>query len=290
MILYIILGILLCFIVFCILVYFENKKLRVTEYHVTSSRLPDAFAGYRIAHLTDLHSNIYGKENQRLLDIINRSMPDCILISGDMIIKNEAFDGTSTFRLLEILARKYPIYYAYGNHEKKLSLHDNVKQKEFMEYKKQLEAIGIVFLVDDSVIVGKDGDHIQITGIDLDLQYYRKFRKQPLHPTTLVNQLPKQQLNCYQILLAHNPIYFEEYANWNADLVLSGHVHGGMVILPWVGGVISTQCLLFPKYDFGMFHIKHSTMILSRGLGNHSIRLRFHNPAEVCLVILEKET
>ena len=88
----------------------------------------------------------------------------------------------------------------------------------------------------------------------------------------------------YEILLAHNPDYFEEYADWGADLVLSGHVHGGMMRLPILGGVVSPAFKLFPKYDGGLFKIGKSTMILSRGLGMHTIPIRIFNPGELILL------
>ena len=93
----------------------------------------------------------------------------------------------------------------------------------------------------------------------------------------------------FQILLAHNPVYFEEYARWGADLVLSGHVHGGIVRLPFLGGVISPAFTLFPKYDGGKFERGDSTMLLGRGLGTHTLPVRMWNPGEIVLVTLLPE-
>ena len=93
----------------------------------------------------------------------------------------------------------------------------------------------------------------------------------------------------FNVLLAHNPDYFPAYAQWGADLVLSGHVHGGMVRIPWWKGVVSPSIRLFPKYDGGKFEEGNSTMILSRGLGMHTIPVRLFNPAEIVVVELEGE-
>ena len=89
------------------------------------------------------------------------------------------------------------------------------------------------------------------------------------------------------ILIAHNPDYFEEYSDWGADLVLSGHIHGGIMRLPVLGGVIAPSYRLFPKYDGGIFKEKNSTMLLSRGIGSHTIPLRFFNPAELHAVTIK---
>ena len=98
--------------------------------------------------------------------------------------------------------------------------------------------------------------------------------------------LPEPDRSKCNILIAHNPDYFEEYAKWGADLVLSGHVHGGIMRLPFLGGVIAPSYKLFPKYDGGVFHIGKSTMLLGRGMGSHTIPFRFFNPGELYEVTL----
>ena len=108
--------------------------------------------------------------------------------------------------------------------------------------------------------------------------------------TTLADDYVAQKLGtkedkCYHILLAHNPEYFDAYEQWGADLVLSGHVHGGLIRLPFLGGVIAPSLKLFPKYDGGLFYKNNTTMILSRGLAFHNLGLRMWNQGE--LVVIE---
>ena len=100
--------------------------------------------------------------------------------------------------------------------------------------------------------------------------------------------LPEGRQDCFQILLAHNPDYFPAYAAWGADLVLSGHLHGGVIRLPLLGGVISPRLHLFPHYDGGKFTCGNSTMIVSRGLGMHTIPFRFNNPGELVDITIRK--
>ena len=92
----------------------------------------------------------------------------------------------------------------------------------------------------------------------------------------------------YQVLIAHNPQYFPEYADWGADLSLAGHVHGGIIRLPLLGGVVSPSIALFPKYDGGEFKIGSKRMILSRGLGTHTIHVRMFNPGEIDVIRLHE--
>ena len=119
-----------------------------------------------------------------------------------------------------------------------------------------------------------------------DRMYYKRFRKIKMEDTYLKDVIGTPKKDVYEILLAHNPEYFEEYAAWGADLVLSGHVHGGIMRLPVLGGVISPKLVLFPKYDGGRFEEKNATMILSRGLGMHTLPIRIFNPAELVVIHL----
>ena len=126
---------------------------------------------------------------------------------------------------------------------------------------------------------------IRIYGLDMEKSYYKRFSQTPMDEGYVESKLGKADNSYFNILLAHNPMYFPEYAKWKPDLVFSGHVHGGLVRLPFLGGVIAPNLHLFPKYDGGKFNEDDSTMILSRGLGIHSVEFRMWNRAE--LVVLE---
>ena len=125
---------------------------------------------------------------------------------------------------------------------------------------------------------------INILGLHLTDGYYKRFIKKPLDRSYLNQLLGEANEDEYNILIAHNPDYFDVYSDWGADLVLSGHNHGGLVRLPFVGGVISPRLRLFPKYDYGMFSDKHSTLILSNGLGAHSLKIRINNIPELVII------
>ena len=91
----------------------------------------------------------------------------------------------------------------------------------------------------------------------------------------------------YQILLAHNPAYVPVYKEWGADLILSGHLHGGVMRIPGIGGVIGPDFTIFPKYSGDIYREGDATIVVSKGLGVHSIPVRLFNPAE--LIVLEME-
>ena len=182
-----------------------------------------------------------------------------------------------------VSGKKYPIYYGMGNHETRLFLYPDVYGDMGKDYERDLNSINIKLLKNEIV---ECEDFIQICGLDMDRQYYKRFNKMPMEEGYLRETLGELKKENYNILLAHNPDYFEEYALYGADLVLSGHVHGGMMRLPLLGGVVSPAFRLFPKYDGGIFKQNQSTMILSRGLGMHTIPIRIFNPGELILLKL----
>ncbi len=272
---------------------FENKKLEVSNYKIYQTKLPQELDGFRIALLTDLHNNQYGKDNTKLLQRLKSLKPDIVCLSGDLITANKLQKAQKGLPFILELAKNYPVYYSLGNHEEKwkqFELSGRQTKLSFEEFKIQLAKAGVFFLDNTSVTLQKGEAIITITGLTLPLSFYYKRGKRP--------NLSKEELNGligtafhggYQILLAHMPAYFKEYTEWGADLVLSGHVHGGIVILPKLGGVISPQYELFPVYDYGCFQEKESRLILSRGLGTHTIPIRIFNRPELVGIELKRQ-
>ena len=152
-------------------------------------------------------------------------------------------------------------------------------------YEEALQKIGIRRLVNEHTVLEESG--ICIYGSEIDKLYYKRFGIQPMDREYLKSLLGQPSAEKYTILIAHNPDYFPKYADWGADLVLAGHVHGGMVRVPiWGKGVVSPNVRLFPKYDGGEFTLGKTRMLLSRGLGMHTIPIRLFNPGEVLEVDL----
>lgn len=272
----------------CIYILYENRHFHLTTYKIANSKLPQAFENSTLVFLSDLHSYSYGKNNSRLLAAIHNSKPDYVLIGGDMIVKGQEFDPTVALNLIKEIASCYPVYYAMGNHELRISQLPQTSNSTYVEYMNTLRSFGVKMLVDEHVTLQKEGESIQLYGLNLSEQYYEKFKKNHLTNEELITHLGVPDKKKLNVLLAHNPVYFPEYSKWGADLVLSGHVHGGMIALPVFGGIMSTQGLLFPKYDFGLFKENQSTMILSRGLGNHTIHIRLNNRAELIKIVLNR--
>lgn len=242
---------------------------------------------YRFVMLSDLHNKRFGAHNERLLEKIDEYRPDGVLIAGDMVTSQVNADYGPAGELVEALAGKYPVYYANGNHEYRMKTESKRYGFGYDVYHRKLEDKGVVFLENGNVSLPEQG--IRIFGVEIDRKYYGKLRRKPMPEDYLPALLGKARPGEYTILLAHNPDYFPEYASWGADLILSGHVHGGIMRLPWLGGVLSPALRLFPEYDGGLFEKGKSRMVLGRGLGSHTIPLRFFNPGELIVVSLNPE-
>ena len=150
-----------------------------------------------------------------------------------------------------------------------------------MYYRKCIRDMGITYLSNKTSHMTLKSNDIAFTGLDLKLSYFRKLRKVKMEEDYLKSILPKPSEESFNILLAHSPSFFANYASWGADLVLSGHTHGGLVRIPGVGAVISPELLPFPKYDAGRFEREGSVMLISKGLGTHTYPVRIFDRAEL---------
>ena len=266
------------------LIIYDSNRFCIREYKIESPKIKKDF---RFLFLSDLHNKQYGKGNQKLLDAIDEKKPEAVLLGGDILTARPGHDVTAAAEFVRKLAEKYPVYYANGNHEQRLVLYPEKYGKMGEEYEALLAASGVRRLINEKETDTHHG--AEIVGCQIGRKYYKRFERVEMPEDYLERKLPKRNADAFTILLAHNPDYFEEYVAWGADLTLSGHVHGGVVRLPFIGGVIATNFRLFPKYDGGMFRKEDKAMIVSRGLGAHTIPLRLFNPAEIVSVEIKKE-
>lgn len=276
----------LIFVVIVLCIYY-NETLRCEYYRIPKEGLPQAFWGSKIVMLVDLHNHEFGKGNSRLLEKIKKESPDYIMIAGDMLVKGKNLKTELVQELLANLSKICPVYYAPGNHEEYLERNFS-QEGYYQKFVEEIEKCGVKYLSNQSCYIEKENQKIRVTGLHLQKKFFAKFYEKVTMEKNDLEELIGKSENCYEILIAHNPNYFPVYKKWGADLVLSGHIHGGIVILPFLGGVISTTYELFPHYDFGMFQSGDSYMVLSRGLGTHTIKLRLFNIPEISVILLGK--
>jgi predicted MPP superfamily phosphohydrolase len=251
--------------------------ITVSKYEIKSNRIPKKFDKFKIVHLSDFHS--YGNDNIEIVEKINKEHPNIIVMTGDMVSKYDV-NFEKFLNLAEVLSKKYEIYYIVGNHEIRLRKDDlNLIMKE-------LHKFGIKVLNDEKVTLIRENESINIYGIDIPLPYYKIINK-PLNIEEVINvAIHKCNENEYNILLAHNPLFFPEYAKYNVDLTLSGHIHGGMIRLPFIGAILSPERKFFPKYSSGVYEINNKKLLVSRGLGHSRPGIRLFNKREIVSITL----
>ena len=254
----------------------ENTALEITEYAVTSDELPDAFDGFRIAQVSDLHNDEFGEDNERLQALLREAAPDIIVITGDLA---DAYDTDIeiALRFAEQAVTVAPCYYITGNHESSIV--------EYKILRSGLEALGVTVLENQQIQLEQDGEAITLIGVTDP-----GFRTDPLlgNASAVLSEALEalDSSDTYTILLSHRPEFFDLYTDFGADLVFSGHAHGGQFRLPFIGGLFAPGQGFFPEYDSGLYTRGSTTMVVSRGIGNSAFPLRFNNPPELVVVTL----
>ncbi len=243
-----------------------NHQLSLTEYSVSNSRIPDSFHGFRIAIISDLHAERFGEEQQELITMLKASECDLICLLGD-IVSHDTRDFSPVWELIDGMAG-IPMVYVAGNNE--LSLND------YEMFLAELENRGVTVLDDiaeTSLTLHNGTDSIRIHG------YPFTDRRQ------LSDRLPVSEKGVYNILLYHDPYCFPEVAMLDYDLMLSGHIHGGVIRFPLMGSPL--EWLNLEPFTKGVYTSRAATLIVSSGLGSHETVPRFFNPPEVVLITLD---
>lgn len=239
----------------------------------------------RFVLISDLHDKVYGSQNDKVIDAVHKINPDFIVLAGDLVTSQVNEDMTPGIELVKALSSRYRIYYGLGNHESKMQEDTERFGDKFDQLMRAVDGRNVRVLQNESVDLPEY--NIRMTGLDLALDYFAHFRIKKMKENYLQETLPECDDRKCNILIAHNPDYFEDYARWGAQLVLSGHVHGGIMRLPVLGGVIAPSYKIFPKYDGGVYRSGAAVMLLGRGLGSHTLPFRFFNPAELYEVVLK---
>lgn len=264
------------------------SRIKVKSYRIP---IPQSRGGCdrptRIALIADLHNRLFGEGNCELVDVIQRQYPDMVFSAGDLTVsagRDISLDvGIS---LLKRLACDCPVYCVNGNHEYRTKIYAETYKGVYADMAGRLKRIGVRLLENEREHVDVNGAKLTIHGLELPMQYYKKMGRDVISAQEIRDLLGEPEEERFNILLVHNPIYFESYALWGAQLTLCGHLHGGLVRLPFVGGLVSPQVKLFPRYDYGMFEKYGRRMVVTSGLGSHSVALRINNPPEVVMLEL----
>lgn len=256
----------------------QNNSIVVSEYSYKNEIIPESFKGFRILQVSDLHNKEFGKNQSDIIEKIRAISPDIIVITGD-IVDRRRYDTEIARNFVSQSAQIAPVYYVSGNHE--------AWSGKYSQVKKSLEREGALVL-DNEVVVHSRGDQeIKIVGVrDPAFEtdgYLDESNTGELERS--ITELVKQ--GEFEILLSHRPELMELYREHGADIVFSGHAHGGQIRIPFIGGIFAPGQGFFPEYDGGIYREGDTTMVLSRGLGNSIFPLRVFNRPELVVLTLD---
>lgn len=270
-------------ILFCIGIWtlWGNTALEVNEYEITSDRIPEAFSGFRIAQVSDLHNAEFGENNSMLIELLAQTDPDIIVLTGDLIDSRHT-DIEIALDFAQQAIKIAPVYYVSGNHEARV--------REYADLKMGLVDAGVIVLENQQVQIAQEGERITLLGLD-DPSFREDYLFGDAESVTwqAITDL-QNEFDGYTVLLSHRPELFDLYVETGMDLVFSGHTHGGQFRLPFVGGLVAPNQGFFPEYDAGQFAEDNTTMIVSRGVGNSIIPIRFNNRPEIVVAVLNPVT
>lgn len=251
-----------------------NCSLQTTETALVSPALPPAFDGLRIVELADLHGRVFGRGSRRLLAAVRRAEPDLICIDGDLF--DEHTDLAMLPPLLRGLCAIAPVYYVTGNHEWRVPGLRGILA--------QMRACGVTVLQDDWRVLRRGEDALVLAGTDDPCGPAE--RKTPAELIADIRAGAGEA--AFLLLLTHRNDQLPQWSALGVQAVLAGHCHGGVVRLPFVGGLFGTDRRLFPAWDAGLYRQGETALYVSRGLGYTNVHFRLFNRPEVAVIVLRR--
>jgi len=255
-----------------------DTRLETTYYTVESSQIPESFDGFRIVQLSDYHNDTVPE----LLSTVRDEAPDIIFCTGDMADDKGSYQPA--VRLVEKLTKISPCMMVTGNHD--------VWRSDFVEMEKELNSFGAEFLHNEQRYITRGDGRISIAGIDDPYLC----QEQKVKAYIRNNAESVSGFDGFEILLFHRANLLDELTGYGFDLILSGHMHGGHMRIPGIGGVAAPrtswqagESILFPRYFGGRFEIEGTTMIVNRGLGNPMFIPRVFNRPEMVVITLKRK-
>ena len=254
--------------------FVDNSGLFITDtlYKLEVPGLPQAFSGFRIVQISDLHGEEFGENSERLIKHVRAQSPDIIALTGD--IADFSTDMSVLERLIPQLVEIAPVFYVSGNHE--------WGSRTISKLESILTGNGATYLKNEYIPLEKDGSRIIICGVE-DPNSWSDIK----HPDELIDELRANYPDDVVLLLGHRNYWVTEYPDLDVSVILCGHAHGGIVRIPFVGGLLDTTHRLFPKYAAGIYESGNYQMVVSRGLSDSISVPRFLNTPELVTVELQ---
>lgn len=272
------------------IIYYQNNTVTVTEYKIKDNKIPKSFDDFKIVQLSDIQNEYEGDKLAYLLKKVKKEKPDIIAITGDLVDIRK-YNPDTTLELLNKLKEIAPIYFIYGNHD--ILINGDSYNKRIVE---EMQEIGVKILNSASDTIIKGNDSINILGIqDPSISFYSQELSNIADSDNKMKYIledvesKKTDKEAFTILLSHRPEYFKTYTEFDFDIVLSGHAHGGQARIPFVGGLYAPGQGILPKYTSGIHEDNNTKLIISRGLGNSRCPIRVFNTPEIVSIVLKSK-
>lgn len=274
--------------IFAAITYHQNTSVTVTKYKIKNKDIPKSFNNFKIVQLSDIHNEYYGYKLDNLISKVKKEKPDIIVLTGDLV-DAQKYNTEHTLSFIDSIREVAPIYFVYGNHD--IAINGDSNYERLVE---KIKEKGVKFLNIESDLLVKGNDSINILGIQdpSSLYYLEKFSDYLSYEDkmrAMLDEVTTNKINKdgFSLLLSHRPEYFNIYKEYDLDLVLTGHAHGGQFRIPFIGGIYAPGQGFFPKYTAGLHEENETKMIISRGLGNSRFPVRVLNTPEIVSITLK---
>lgn len=263
---------------FGIVLWEEDCLVTTSHYNIVNEKIPDEFIGYKIAQISDVHSNNSSVIKYQLRKYLQKEQPDIIVITGDLVDRQDSpvYLTNEFIKSFEDIA---PIYFTTGNHDCEI-----IQRKDFVQ---ALEALNVKILNDEIEFIDRENESIALIGLGNITDGTEQRTKVSSKIQTILEDNNITE-DIFTILLFHKPDAFPAFVKTKIDLALCGHAHGGQIRLPFIGGLYAPNQGILPKYTSGMFQKEKTTMIVNRGIGNSRFPFRINNHPEISIVTLIK--
>lgn len=262
---------------FAAYVYYGNTAVTVTQYDVSMKKIPPGFDGFRIVQISDLHNSHNSLMTGSLVRKTAQASPDMIVLTGDMIDSYYP-DVDSAMSVIGQLNCIAPVYYVIGNHEARTGKSGILIRK--------MKQQGISVLSDSYAVIRVADDEIVVAGVNDPRRLNADGQGSDAEIVKSALGSMDYDRRMFSVLLSHRPELMNVYATYGVDLVLTGHAHGGLIRLPFIGGLYAPHQGLFPTYCAGLYTAGGTQMIVNRGTGNSGFSFRINDPPELVVTVL----
>jgi predicted MPP superfamily phosphohydrolase len=266
---------LIIFIIFSIVFVLINNNYIVKSRF--SIQMDEKYNGYTLVHISDIHNKKFIDGGDYFYKMIKKENPAIIVLTGDLVDRRR-YDEDHALEVASHLLEIAPVYFTSGNHE--------WFSRVYPSFRDKLIKLGVHVISDETVVIDANGQALQIIGLDDKAKYYLG------HESLIAEVEQKRVLDSFSyelptLLLTHRPSTIDLIKDLDVDLILCGHIHGGQIRLPFIGGLLSPDTGMSPDYDNGLYEIEETSLIVSRGIGNSIIPVRVFNLPEIGVITLE---